>query len=86
MIRNNPNLSVNTSFVVVFNWLNSGAHTAFLQDADSLIMRTSELIEVIKYSKATFPSLDRITSYARAKTIHKKTLEELKNIRSWVNL
>jgi radical SAM superfamily enzyme YgiQ (UPF0313 family) len=45
-------------------------------------MRTPELIEVIKYLKETFPSIERITSYARAVTIYRKTLEELKEIRA----
>ncbi len=82
IIRSNPNLNDDPSFVTVFNWLGSGARTAFLQDADSFIMRTSELIEVIEYLKETFPSLERITSYARAKSIYRKTLEELKDIRA----
>ena len=82
IIQREPNLSESYSFVTVFNWLSSGGHTAFLQDADSLIMRTPELIEVIKYLKETFPSIERITSYARAKTIYRKTMEELKGIRA----
>ena len=82
IIRSNPSLNTNHSFIMVFNWLGSGARTAFLQDADSLIMRTPDLIEVIKYLKETFPGLERITSYARAKTIYRKTLEELKGIRA----
>ena len=82
IIRRNPILNANPSFVTVFNWLSSGARTAFLQDADSLIMRTPDLILVVKYLKETFPSLERITSYARAKTIYRKTLEELKAIRA----
>ncbi|MFC1995942.1 radical SAM protein, partial [Chloroflexota bacterium] len=82
IIRREPSLSESHSFGTVFNWLSSGGRTAFLQDADSLIMRTPELIEVIKYLKETFPSLERITSYARAKTICHKTLEELKGIRA----
>ena len=67
----------------VFNWLRSGARSAFLQDANSLIMRTPDLLEVIRYLKQTFPSLQRITSYARAKTLSQKTktLEELKELR-----
>jgi radical SAM superfamily enzyme YgiQ (UPF0313 family) len=71
------------SVVNVFNWLHSGAKNAFLQDANSLIMRTSELIEVIRYLKQAFPSLERITSYARAKTLAQKTktLEEMKELR-----
>ena len=81
VIRNNPNLSTSHSFAMVFNWLVSGARTVFLQDADSLIMRTPDLVEVIKYLKDAFPSIERITSYARAKTIYTKPLEELISIR-----
>jgi radical SAM superfamily enzyme YgiQ (UPF0313 family) len=67
----------------VFNWLRSGARSAFLQDANSLIMRTPDLLEVIRYLKQTFSGLQRITSYARAKTLAQKTktLEELKELR-----
>ena len=69
------------SIVNVFNWLRSGARTAFLQDANSLTMRTHELKEVLRYLKQTFPSLERITSYARSKTLAQKPFEELKEIR-----
>ncbi len=71
------------SILNVFNWLHSGAKCAFLQDANSLIMDTPDLLEVIRYLKQTFPSLERITSYARAKTLAQKskTLEELKELR-----
>ncbi|MFC2032904.1 radical SAM protein, partial [Chloroflexota bacterium] len=82
IIRREPYLAESHCFVTVFNWLSSGGRTAFLQDADSLIMRTPDLIEVIKYLKETFPSLERITSYARAKTIYRKTMEDLKSIRA----
>ncbi|MFC1939231.1 radical SAM protein [Chloroflexota bacterium] len=61
----------------IFNWLCSGGKTAFLQDADTLIMRTHELVEVIKYLKETFPSIERVTSYARSKTLTRKKPEEL---------
>ena len=81
IIQREPNLAESHCFVTVFNWLSSGGRTAFLQDADSLIMRTPDLVEVVKYLKETFPSLERITSYARAKTIYRKTMEELKGIR-----
>jgi radical SAM superfamily enzyme YgiQ (UPF0313 family) len=82
IIQREPDLRDSYSFFAVFNWLSFGGRTAFLQDADSLIMRTPDLIEVVKYLKETFPSLQRITSYARAKTIYHKTLEELKDIRA----
>ncbi|MFC1987784.1 radical SAM protein [Chloroflexota bacterium] len=66
--------------VNVFNWLCSGGKTAFLQDADTLIMRTNELIEVISYLKETFPSIERVTSYARSKTVARKKADDLNQL------
>jgi radical SAM superfamily enzyme YgiQ (UPF0313 family) len=51
--------------------------TAFLQDANSLVMKTEELVEVISHLKTRFPSVQRVTSYARARTAARKSLEEL---------
>ncbi len=62
-------------------WLHYGMKTLFLQDANSLILKTPELVEIIRYIKEKFPTIDRITTYARAKTVSKKTLEELKDLR-----
>jgi radical SAM superfamily enzyme YgiQ (UPF0313 family) len=67
--------------VNVYNWLVFGGKTVFLQDADTPIMYTDQLVEVIKYLKETFPGIERITSYARSKTIAKKTPEELSQLR-----
>ncbi len=66
---------------VVSRWVQGGERTAFLQDSNSLIMPTDELVEVLDYLVKTFPSLKRITSYARSDTIVKKDFEELKRIR-----
>lgn len=68
------------SLANVANWVASGGRTVFLQDADSLIMRTPELAEVIKYLKKTLPSIERVTSYARAKTAAKRSLVELREL------
>jgi radical SAM superfamily enzyme YgiQ (UPF0313 family) len=62
-------------------WLHCGMQTLFLQDANSLILKTPELVEIIEYIKEKFPTINRITTYARAKTVSKKTLEELKDLR-----
>ncbi len=80
MVGSDPVLRTNECFILVLNWLYSGAKTAFLQDANSVIMPTEQLIEVLKYLKETFPSLSRITSYARSKTIVKKSLDELEKL------
>ena len=69
------------SFVMVFNWLYFGGSSVFLQDADTLLMRTPDLAEAIQYLKKTFPSVKRITSYARAKTASRKSPGELESLK-----
>jgi biotin synthase-like enzyme len=77
-ILNNP---PNEAFFNVALWLYYGGASAFLQDANSLIMRTNELVEVIRFLKQTLPSITRVTSYGRSKTAAKKKLEELIELR-----
>jgi len=55
--------------------------SAFLQDADTLIIPTDELVEIIKYLKMTFPKINRITSYARSKSMKKKILDQYKALK-----
>jgi radical SAM superfamily enzyme YgiQ (UPF0313 family) len=61
-------------------WLYGGGKTVFLQDANSLILKTQQVVEILNYLKKAFPSIERITTYARAKTISKKTVEELRDL------
>jgi Radical SAM superfamily len=68
------------SLVNVANWLASGGRTAFLQDADTLVMRVPELLDVLRHLKGSLPSIERITSYARAKTASRRSLAELKEL------
>lgn len=62
-------------------WLYHGMKSAFLQDANSLILPAEELSNILRHLKSRFPSLERITSYARAKTVSKKSLEDMKLLR-----
>lgn len=50
MILNNP---PNQAYYNIALWLYAGGESAFLQDANTLIMRTNELVEVIKFLKQT---------------------------------
>ncbi len=61
-------------------WLYGGGRNVFLQDANTLVMRTHELVDVLEYLKATFPDTDRVTSYARSKTAAKKSADEMKTL------
>jgi biotin synthase-like enzyme len=74
VLQNPPN----EAYFNVALWLYYGGTSAFLQDADTLIMPTPDLVEVIKLLKETLPSITQITSYGRSKTASKKKPEELK--------
>ena len=78
LICNTPYYNASVKSVAL--WLYFGAESAFLQDANTLIMRTPDLVQVIECLKDTFPALKRITSYGRSKTAAKKSVEELKEI------
>jgi radical SAM superfamily enzyme YgiQ (UPF0313 family) len=55
--------------------------TAFLADSNALITKTDDLIEIILHLRESFPSIERITSYARAKTVLKKDIADLQRLR-----
>jgi radical SAM superfamily enzyme YgiQ (UPF0313 family) len=81
LIKRVPELEYHHGFPMVYQWLLSGGKTAFLQDANSLIMKTDVLVAALKYLRETFPSINRVTSYARSKTLAQKSSENLKSIR-----
>jgi uncharacterized Fe-S cluster-containing MiaB family protein len=64
------------SFRSVALWLASGGDTVFLQDANSLMLSTDSLLQVLNHIRQTFPSVQRITSYARALTLKGKSVED----------
>jgi len=47
-----------------------------------LVLRTEQLVEVLNHARAAFPTIRRITSYARAKTVSRKSLDELTALRA----
>lgn len=58
-----------------------GVKTAFLQDADSLILPTDDLIAILDHLKERFPKIDRITTYARARTLSHKSVDDLRRLK-----
>jgi len=82
LLNKEPVFNTSPGFVMVFNWILSGAKTAFLQDGNSLIIPTDQLVDILEYLRAKFPTLQRVTTYARSKTISKKKLESLERIRA----
>ena len=80
LIQQVPELDYHHGFAMIYHWLLSGAATAFIQDANSLIMKTGDLVNALRYLRDAFPSISRVTSYARSKTLKQKPLEELEAI------
>ncbi len=53
----------------------------FIGDSNSLVMKPKDFIEVLRYLYENFPTLERVTTYARAKTVRRRKLEDLRAIR-----
>lgn len=71
----------NDSARSVAAWLYFGGESVFIQDANSLVMKTDDLVEVLTFIKEKFPDVKRITSYCRSRTAARKSVEEFKCLR-----
>jgi radical SAM superfamily enzyme YgiQ (UPF0313 family) len=77
------NNAYNECYRSVAVWLYFGGKNVFIQDANSLAMKPPDFIEALKYLKEQFPTIDRVTSYARSRTIAKRlTIDDLKSMRA----
>lgn len=65
----------------VASWLYYGGKNVFLQDANSLIVKTTDLVRIIEYMRAALPTVERVTTYARASTAARKSLDEFKELK-----
>ena len=54
--------------------------SCFLQDGDSFIMKTEDLLDILTFLKQHFPSLKRVSSYGRAQTMTRKSPQEIQDI------
>ncbi|OEU47312.1 MAG: hypothetical protein BA872_05685 [Desulfobacterales bacterium C00003060] len=62
-------------------YTNGKVETVFIADSDSLVIDTEEMCQILGYLHDTFPSIGRVTSYARALTLKRKSPNSLKKIR-----
>lgn len=73
--------SYNDGYRSVAAWLYYGTGACFLQDADNMIMKTGDLVEVLKFLKEKLPEIIRVTTYSRSRTVVRKSVESLTAIR-----
>ena len=69
------------SYRSVAAWLYYGTGACFLQDADNMIMKARDLVEVLEFLRKKLPEITRITTYSRSRTVVRKSVESLKQIR-----
>jgi radical SAM superfamily enzyme YgiQ (UPF0313 family) len=77
-----PQLNDHPGFSMLVYWLMAGGTTAFIQDGNSMIMKTEDLIAALHHLKTTFPAINRVTTYARARTLVQKSSKDLVAIRN----
>ncbi|MDY6793509.1 MAG: radical SAM protein [Thermodesulfobacteriota bacterium] len=58
-----------SAFNAAFSWVAGGMRSVFIQDANSLIIKPADLIEILRHLKKRFSQVERITSYARSHTV-----------------
>lgn len=56
--------------------------SVFIGDSNSILIKTEDLVRILTVLHQAFPNIERVTSYARAKTICKKPLEDLQRLRT----
>ena len=64
------------------HWFSGGMRSIFIQDANSLIIKPADLVEILKHLMERFHWVERITSYARSHTIARIKANDLQTIRN----
>ncbi len=59
---------------------NSSVKTVFFPSGNTIIMKTEDFVEILKYTRKLFPNLKRITIYGSAQYVVQKGLDDLKKI------
>ena len=69
-------LGYNDEVKFIAFWLYNGGKHVFLQDANSLVMKPPEILEILTHLKERLPDVDRITTYARSATTARMKIED----------
>lgn len=71
----------NDCFRSIAAWLYFGTNACFLQDADNMVMPVEDLVTALECLRENFPEIERVTTYARSRSIVRKSVQSLKRIR-----
>ncbi len=68
------------AFHSALNWTRGGMQSIFLQDANTMVIKPDDLVEILLHVRKVFPQVKRITSYARSHSIARISDENLSRI------
>ena len=68
------------AFDIARHWVRNGMKSIFLQDANSLAMKPDNLVAILKHLSKTFPQVERITTYARSRSIARISDDDIARI------
>lgn len=68
-------------YVHVFQWMNNGEESVFLQDANTVVLAFDKLKEILEYLRTKLPHIKRVTSYGRVESLAKFSVEQLTQLR-----
>lgn len=63
-----------------YNFVTNGMKSIFMQDGNSFILKPDDLVRVLEHIRACFPDVDRVTTYARSKSVAKVSDEDMTRI------
>lgn len=69
-------------YYLVYRWLAHGGENVFLQDGNSLAVKTERVVEVLQYLREKLPSIKRITTYGRAETLSGISTEQYRDLKA----
>lgn len=68
-------------YYLVYRWLVHGGENVFLQDGNSLAVKTERVVEVLRYLRERLPGIKRITTYGRAETLSKISVDQYRELK-----
>lgn len=76
-----PTGEIKADILSVRDSCRDSVRSVFIGDSNSLVIRTDDFVEILNLLYESFPHIERVTSYARAKTLQKKPEGDLKKLR-----
>ncbi len=65
-----------------YDFVANGMESIFIQDGNSLVIKPGDIIRILIHLKEAFPKVERVTSYARSRTIARISDENLSRMAS----